>query len=90
MDLALGAKQTWVITEHTSKDGTPKLVERCAYPLTALGAVGRIYTNLAVIDVTKRGFVLREMIPGLTFEALQSRTGAQLHQAGLHQESPNG
>jgi 3-oxoadipate CoA-transferase beta subunit len=84
MDLALGAKQTWVITEHTTKDGAPKLVERCSYPLTALGAVQRIYTNLAVLDVTPKGFVVREMIPGLSFEALQARTGAKLHQEEAH------
>ncbi len=80
MDLALGARHTWVITEHTTREGTPKLVERCAYPLTALGAVGRVYTNLAVLDVTPRGFVVRERVPGLSFEALQARTGARLHQ----------
>jgi len=84
MDLALGAKQTWVITEHTTKDGAPKLVERCAYPLTALGAVQRIYTNLAVLDVSPQGFVVREMVPGLSFEALQARTGAALHQEDAH------
>jgi 3-oxoadipate CoA-transferase, beta subunit len=84
MDLALGAKQTWVITEHTTKDGAPKLVERCAYPLTALGAVQRIYTNLAVLDVSPKGFVVREMVPGLSFEALQARTGAALHQEDAH------
>ena len=79
MDLALGARQTWVVTEHTTREGAPKLVERCSYPLTALGAVGRIYTNLAVLDVTPSGFVVREMIPGLSFEALQACTGARLH-----------
>ena len=84
MDLALGARQTWVITEHTTKDGAPKLVERCSYPLTALGAVQRIYTNLAVLDVSPKGFVVREMIPGLSLEALQARTGARLHQEDAH------
>ena len=79
MDLAVGAKRTWVITEHTTREGAPKLVERCAYPLTALGAVQRIYTNLAVIDVTERGLVLRDRLPGLSLEALQARTGAKLH-----------
>jgi 3-oxoadipate CoA-transferase, beta subunit len=84
MDLALGAKQTWVITEHTTKNGAPKLVERCSYPLTALGAVQRVYTNLAVLDVTPKGFVVREMVPGLSFEALQARTGAALHKEDAH------
>ncbi len=79
MDLAVGAKRIWVVTEHVTKDGKSKLVERCSYPLTALGAVSRIYTNLAVVDVTPQGFVVREMVPGLTFEALQDRTAARLH-----------
>jgi 3-oxoadipate CoA-transferase beta subunit len=78
MDLAAGAKRIWVMTEHTTKDGAPKLVERCSYPLTALGVVSRIYTNLAVIDVEDQRFVVREMVPGLTLEALQARTGAAL------------
>ena len=81
MDLAVGVKRIWVITEHTTKDGAPKLVKRCSYPLTALGVVTRVYTNLAVIDVTPRGFAVREMVPGLTFEALQAKTGAPLHLA---------
>lgn len=78
MDLAAGAKRLWAVMEHTTKDGRPRLVRRCSYPLTALGAVKRIYTNLAVIDVTPTGFVVREMIPGLTFDALQARTDAPL------------
>lgn len=78
MDLAVGAKRIWVVTEHTTKEGAPKLVQSCAYPLTALGAVSRIYTNLAVIDVTESGFAVREMAPGLTLAALQARTGAPL------------
>ncbi len=79
MDLAAGAKRLWAVMEHTTKDGRPRLVRRCSYPLTALAAVKRIYTNLAVIDVTPAGFVVREMIPGLTLEALQARTDAPLH-----------
>jgi 3-oxoadipate CoA-transferase beta subunit len=84
MDLVLGAKQTWVITEHTTREGAPKLVERCGYPLTALGAVGRVYTNLAVLDIAPDGFMVREMVPGLSFEALQARTGAKLHRERAH------
>ncbi len=79
MDLAAGAKRLWVTMEHTTKDGQPKLVRSCSYPLTAMRAVKRVYTNLAVIDVTERGFVVRDMIPGLDFETLQARTGATLH-----------
>lgn len=82
MDLAAGAKRLWVVMEHTTKDGRPKLVSRCAYPLTAIGAVTRVYTNLAVLDVTADGFVVREMIPGLTLDALQDRTGAKLRLPG--------
>ncbi len=79
MDLAAGAKRLWVTMEHTTKDGQPKLVRSCSYPLTAVGAVKRVYTNLAVIDVTERGFVVLDMIPGLDFETLQARTDAKLH-----------
>jgi 3-oxoadipate CoA-transferase, beta subunit len=79
MDLGAGAKRVWVLTEHTAKDGTSKLVSRCTYPLTAVGSVSRIYTNLAVIDVTEQGFVVCAMVPGLDLETLQARTGAKLH-----------
>ena len=81
MDLAVGAKQVWVLMDHASKSGESKLVRRCTYPLTAPGAVTRVYTNLAVIDVTAKGFAVREMAPGVTFEALQDVTGAPLHRA---------
>jgi 3-oxoadipate CoA-transferase beta subunit len=76
MDLAGGAKHSWVVTEHTTKEGAPKLVERCSYPPTALGAVSRIYTNLAVIDVTAAGFSVREMVPSLTLAMLKAQTAA--------------
>jgi 3-oxoadipate CoA-transferase beta subunit len=82
MDLAAGAKRLWVMMEHTTKDGRPKLVRQCSYPLTAVGAVSRVYTNLAVLDVTPQGFVVVEMCPGLTFADLQARTGAELHRPG--------
>lgn len=78
MDLAVGAKRLWVVMEHTTREGRPRLVRRCTYPLTALGAVGRVYTNLAVLDVTPRGFLVREMVPGLTLAELQARTEAEL------------
>jgi 3-oxoacid CoA-transferase B subunit len=79
MDLGAGAKQVWVLMEHTTKSGAPRLVENCAYPLTALGSVTRVYTNLAVIDITPRGFVLVETAPGVSFDDVQARTGATLH-----------
>ena len=80
MDLAAGAKRLWVLMEHTTKDGRPKVVERCGYPLTGLACVTRVYTNLAVLDVVPgRGFVVREMAPGVDFETLQNRSAARLH-----------
>jgi 3-oxoadipate CoA-transferase, beta subunit len=80
MDLAAGAKRLWVLMEHTTKDGRPKVVERCGYPLTGLGCVTRVYTNLAVLDVVPgRGFVVREMAPGVDFATLQDRSAARLH-----------
>jgi 3-oxoadipate CoA-transferase beta subunit len=79
MDLAAGAKRLWVVMDHATKDGRPKLVERCTYPLTAMAAVQRIYTNLAVLDVTPRGFVVKELAPGLSLADLQAKTGATLH-----------
>jgi 3-oxoadipate CoA-transferase beta subunit len=83
MDLAAGARQLWVLMEHTTKSGDSRLVRRCTYPLTALGAVKRVYTNLAVLDVTADGFAVREMVPGLTFDALQKVTDAPLKPAAL-------
>jgi len=79
MDLAVGAKRLWVLMEHTTKDGRSKLVERCSYPLTALGAVSRVYTDLGVLEITPRGFEVVDLAPGMTFEALQARTAAKLH-----------
>ncbi|WP_192898682.1 3-oxoacid CoA-transferase subunit B [Crenalkalicoccus roseus] len=80
MDLAAGARRLWVLMEHTTKDGRPKLVERCSYPLTGLACVTRVYTNLAVLDVVPgQGFVVREMAPGVDFDMLQAKSGAKLH-----------
>ena len=81
MDLCAGAKRLWVVMPHTSKKGESKLVQKCSLPLTALGCVKRVYTDLAVIDVTERGFEVREMIPGMTLDALQEKTGAPLRMA---------
>ncbi|WP_119354958.1 3-oxoacid CoA-transferase subunit B [Azohydromonas sediminis] len=78
MDLAIGAKRTWVMMEHTTKTGEPKIVERCTYPLTGLACVSRIYTDLAVIDVTSTGLRVVEIVDGLDFDALQARTAAAL------------
>jgi 3-oxoadipate CoA-transferase beta subunit len=81
MDLAIGAKKTYVMMEHTTKSGEVKIVERCSYPLTGIGCVARIYTDLAVIDVTPRGLVVVETVEGMGFDELQSRTGAPLARA---------
>jgi 3-oxoadipate CoA-transferase, beta subunit len=79
MDLAVGARQVWVLMEHQTKSGESRLVRRCTYPLTALGVVKRVYTNLAVLDVTAEGFAVREMVEGLTLDALQKLTDAPVH-----------
>src|SRR6185437_12389516 len=79
MDLAAGAKRIWIVMEHNTRSGEARLLRRCTYPLTAAGCVKRVYTELAVIDVTERGFVVTDMVPGLTIEELQERTGAELH-----------
>lgn len=78
MDLVAGVKTIWVITQHTTRDGQPKLVDQCSYPLTGVGVVDRIYTDLAVIDVTVGGFQLRELAPGVDYEYVASRTGTTL------------
>lgn len=77
MDLAAGARRVWVLMEHTTRDGKPRIVERCTYPLTAPGVVRRIYTDLAVIDVDG-GLIVREMAPGVDFARLQALTDAPL------------
>jgi 3-oxoadipate CoA-transferase, beta subunit len=66
MDLAVGAKQTWIMMEHLTKAGESKLVQQCSYPVTGLGCVSRVYTDLAVIDVTPQGFKLVEAVAGLS------------------------
>jgi 3-oxoadipate CoA-transferase beta subunit len=82
MDLAVGAKNVWVMMEHLTKSGESKVVERCTYPLTGIGVVKRIYTDLAVIDVTRRGLLASRLVPGLTFEELQRLTGVPLLPSG--------
>jgi 3-oxoadipate CoA-transferase beta subunit len=78
MDLATGAKATWVMMEHTTKQGAPKLVERCSYPLTGLACVRRIYTELAVLEIGAEGVRVLEMAEGLGFDELQAKTGVPL------------
>jgi 3-oxoadipate CoA-transferase, beta subunit len=78
MDLSAGSKRLWVLMEHMTKDGVSRIVRRCSYPLTAAGVVKRVYTNLAVLEVTADGFMVLDMAPGLSFESLQARTDAKL------------
>ena len=78
MDLAVGARHVYVMMEHNTKAGEAKIVKKCSYPLTGLGCVDRIYTDLAVIDVAREGLEVVEMVDGLSFEELQRLTGAPL------------
>jgi 3-oxoadipate CoA-transferase, beta subunit len=78
MDLAIGAKRTFVMMEHLTKAGESKLVERCTYPLTGLACVSRVYTDLAVIDVGPQGARVVDMVEGLAFEQLQAVTAIPL------------
>jgi 3-oxoacid CoA-transferase B subunit len=78
MDIAAGAKTLIVCMEHTTKEGAPKIVKQCTYPLTGLACVDTIVTDLAVIDVKPEGLVLREVAPGWTADEVQKATGAPL------------
>ena len=78
MDLVAGVKTIFVITQHVTRDGAPKLVSECTYPLTGPSVVDRIYTDLAVIDITPAGFQLVELSPGVTYDYVAERTDAPL------------
>ena len=78
MDLAVGARAVWVLMEHVTRKGTPRLLETCTLPLTAVRCVKRAYTDLAVIDITPSGMVVREMLQDLSEADLRKRTGAPL------------
>ncbi len=82
MDLVHGAKRVAVISDHVTKDGKPKLVKTCTFPLTGVGCITRVYTSLAVVDIEGGRFVLREKLPEMSFDDLQSLTGAALHVEG--------
>lgn len=79
MDLAVGAKKVVVMTDHCTRDGQPKLLDVCTYPLTGLGVVNRVYTDLAVIDIKDERFVVREIVEGLSRDELQAATAAPLN-----------
>jgi 3-oxoacid CoA-transferase len=78
MDLVAGARRVIIAMEHTTKDGKPKILKKCSLPLTGVGVVNHVITDMAVIDVTKEGLVLREVAPGVTPEQLQAATEPQL------------
>ncbi len=82
MDLAVGARNVWVMMEHLTKGGESKIVERCTYPLTGIGVVKRIYTDLAVIDVMPRGLAASRLAQGLSFDELKRLTGVPLLPSG--------
>jgi 3-oxoadipate CoA-transferase beta subunit len=81
MDLAIGAKNVFVMMEHLTKSGESKIVAHCTYPVTGLACVNRIYTDLAVLDVTPGGLRVVEIVDGLPFAELQRLTGAPLAEA---------
>jgi 3-oxoadipate CoA-transferase beta subunit len=78
MDLATGAQQVWVLMEHVTRKGTPRLLEACTLPLTAVACVTRVYTDLAVVDITPAGMLVVEMLSGMEEAQLQAATGARL------------
>ena len=78
MDLVSGVKAVFVMTAHCTRDGAPKLVEACTYPLTGREAVSRIYTDLAVIDIGAHGFELVELAPGISLDDVAARTAAPI------------
>jgi 3-oxoadipate CoA-transferase, beta subunit len=82
MDLAIGARHVYVMMEHLTKSAESKIVAECTYPLTGVGCVNRIFTDLAVIDVTPRGLEVVQIVDGLSFEELQRLSGVPLHRAG--------
>ncbi len=78
MDLAIGAKKTYVMMEHLTKSGESKIVAACTYPLTGIGCVSRVYSDLAVIDITADGLQVVDMVDGMTFDELQKLSGVAL------------
>ena len=76
MDLVTGVKSVYVVTSHCTREGDPKLVDECRYPLTGKAVVDRVYTDLAVIDITPQGFAVRELAPGVALRDVEERTAA--------------
>ena len=88
MDLVAGVKAVHVVTLHCTRDGTPKLVERCSYPLTGAGVVSRVYTDLAVLDITSGGFAIIDLAPGVSLEDVAARTAAPVLDALRTRKTP--
>ena len=78
MDLAIGARHVFVMMEHLTRDGQSKIVDRCTYPLTGIGCVERVYTDLATLDITDAGIVAHDLVEGLAFDELERLTGMPL------------
>ncbi|MDX2204803.1 MAG: 3-oxoacid CoA-transferase subunit B [Hyphomicrobiaceae bacterium] len=78
VDLAVGARTIWVMMDHTTKEGGPRIVRACTFPLTAARVVSRIFTNIAIVDVTPSGLVLDAVLEGVTPAEVQAVTGAEL------------
>ena len=78
MDLAVGAKRVFIVMEHTTREGTPRLVERCSLPVTAVGVVKLLATNLGLFEVTPDGFMMKEIAPGYTPDEVKAVTQARL------------
>lgn len=86
MDLVASAKNVFILMEHVTRNGDPRLVKSCALPITAPGVVKKLFTNLGVFDITPQGFVIREIAPGWTVEETQELTEATIHVApDLHE-----
>ena len=81
MDLAIGAKRTFVMMEHLTKGGESKIVKACTYPLTGVGCVSRVYTDIATIDITPQGLKVIDMVEGLSLEELQRLSGVSMQAA---------
>ena len=89
MDLGAGARHVLVFTDHCTKSGAPKIVADCAYPLTTVGTVTTVYTDLCILDITPSGLEVRELVAGISFDALQSVTDAALKIAdGCQEHTP--
>ncbi len=84
MDLAIGAKKTYVMMEHLTKGGESKIVTTCTYPLTGIGCVSRVYSDLAVIDITPDGLQVIDMVDGLSFDELQKLSGVPLNRKKMN------